>query len=202
MSSYYLRFVGADRLPRTLSEFDVARFFSLLPDDAKEIRERFRADRRLGVAMQFVFLCASGRPLDRHGAAIAGVEHYNSKHHHRLSMLTVDNHRLHARRDGRSKAAGLRSVPSDDRIRISLLAVDTHGLTSVAMAIAKLQPGAVIERMKAQEMAWQVSCQDTKCAGAGDADPERNDSLSQARARPGCPLPPMPCGILLGREGA
>ena len=45
MSSNHLRFVGADRLPRTLSEFDVARFFSLLPDDAKEIRERFRAAR-------------------------------------------------------------------------------------------------------------------------------------------------------------
>jgi hypothetical protein len=52
-------------LPRTLSEFDVDRFFSLLPDDAKAITERFRADRRLGVAVQFVFLRACGRPLDR-----------------------------------------------------------------------------------------------------------------------------------------
>ena len=65
MSSYQLHFVGADRLPRTLSEFDVARFFSLLPDDAKEIEERFRADRRLGVAVQFVFLRASGRPMNQ-----------------------------------------------------------------------------------------------------------------------------------------
>jgi hypothetical protein len=65
VSSYPLRIVGAERLPRTLSEFDVARFFSLLLDDAKEIRERFRADRRLGVAVQFVFLRASGRPLER-----------------------------------------------------------------------------------------------------------------------------------------
>ncbi|NDZ17058.1 hypothetical protein C7T35_32390 [Variovorax sp. WS11] len=61
MSSYHLRFVGADRLPRTLSEFDVARFFSLLPDEAKEIRERFRVDRRLGVAVQFVFLPTGAR---------------------------------------------------------------------------------------------------------------------------------------------
>jgi hypothetical protein len=37
----------------------------LLPDEAEEIRERFRADRRLGVAVQFVFLRSSGRPLDR-----------------------------------------------------------------------------------------------------------------------------------------
>ncbi|VTU42441.1 DUF4158 domain-containing protein [Variovorax sp. RA8] len=65
MSSYHLRFVGADHLPRTLSEFDVARFFHLAPDDAKAIKERFRADRRLGVAVQLVFLRASGRPLDR-----------------------------------------------------------------------------------------------------------------------------------------
>ncbi|MBT2303890.1 Tn3 family transposase [Variovorax paradoxus] len=65
MSKYHLRFVGADHLPRTLSEFDVARFFHLAPNEAEAIRERFRADRRLGVAVQFVFLRASGRPLDR-----------------------------------------------------------------------------------------------------------------------------------------
>jgi len=65
VSKYHLRFVGADHLPRTLSEFDVARFFHLAPADAQAISERFRADRRLGVAVQFVFLRASGRPLDR-----------------------------------------------------------------------------------------------------------------------------------------
>ncbi|VTU45939.1 Transposase, TnpA family (plasmid) [Variovorax sp. SRS16] len=65
MSTYHLRFVGADHLPRTLSEFDVARFFHLALVDAQAIRERFRADRRLGVAVQFLFLRASGRPLDR-----------------------------------------------------------------------------------------------------------------------------------------
>jgi hypothetical protein len=37
----------------------------VLSDDALAIRERFRADRRLGVAVQFVFLRACGRPLDR-----------------------------------------------------------------------------------------------------------------------------------------
>ena len=65
MSKYHLRFVGADHLPRTLSEFDVARLFHLARADAQAISERFRADRRLGVAVQFVFLRASGRPLDR-----------------------------------------------------------------------------------------------------------------------------------------
>ena len=79
VSSYQLRFVGADRLPRTLSEFDVARFFSLLPDDAKEIEERFRADRRLGVAVQFVFLRASGRPLDRLAIVPKALLHHLAK---------------------------------------------------------------------------------------------------------------------------
>lgn len=38
VSSYHLHFVGVDRAPRTLCEFDVARYFSLLPDEAEEIR--------------------------------------------------------------------------------------------------------------------------------------------------------------------
>lgn len=50
----------------------------------------------------------------RAGAAIAGVEHYNREQHHRLSMLTVDTHG-YACRDGRSKAVGVRPVPSPAR---------------------------------------------------------------------------------------
>jgi TnpA family transposase len=68
MSTYQRRFVGAEQLPRHLSEFDVEQFFRLLPDDVLAIRDRFRADRRLGPALQLVFLRASGRPLDRFAA--------------------------------------------------------------------------------------------------------------------------------------
>ena len=68
MSTYHRRFIGAEQLPRHLSDFDVEQFFRLLPDDVVAIRERFRADRRLGPAMQLLSLRASGRPLDRFAA--------------------------------------------------------------------------------------------------------------------------------------
>ena len=68
MSSYPLRFVGADRLPKSLSDFDVEQFFQLAPEEADALRERFRADQRLGAALQLVFLRASGRVLDRFSA--------------------------------------------------------------------------------------------------------------------------------------
>jgi TnpA family transposase len=65
MLGYQRRFIGATRLPRQLSEFDVEQFFSLLPDDVVAIRDRFRADRRLGPALQLVFIRATGGVLDR-----------------------------------------------------------------------------------------------------------------------------------------
>ena len=52
MSTYQRRFVGAVQLPRHLSEFDVEQFFKLLPEDVVAIRDRFRAYRRLGPALQ------------------------------------------------------------------------------------------------------------------------------------------------------
>jgi hypothetical protein len=61
----HLRFVGATELPRSLSDFDVEQSFRISAADIAAIRERFRADRRLGVALQLVFLRATGRPLDR-----------------------------------------------------------------------------------------------------------------------------------------
>ena len=69
MSTYQRRFVGAVQLLRHLSEFDVEQFFRLMPEDVVAIRDRFRADRRLGPALQLVFLRAAGRPLDRFAAA-------------------------------------------------------------------------------------------------------------------------------------
>ena len=43
VSKFHQRFAGADHLPRTLSEFDVARFFHLAVADGRAISERFRA---------------------------------------------------------------------------------------------------------------------------------------------------------------
>ena len=65
MRPIHLRFVGATELPKSLSDFDVEHSFRISAADIAAIRERFRADRRLGVALQLVFLRATGRPLDR-----------------------------------------------------------------------------------------------------------------------------------------
>nr|WP_226382965.1 DUF4158 domain-containing protein [Burkholderia mayonis] len=61
------RYVGQDRLPARLSEFDVERYFALTDSDIAAINERFRRDRRAGVAVQLVFLRASGHTLDHVG---------------------------------------------------------------------------------------------------------------------------------------
>lgn len=65
MRPIHLRFVGAAELPRSLSEFDVEQSFRLSRADIAAIRDRFRADRRLGAALQLVFLRATGRTLNR-----------------------------------------------------------------------------------------------------------------------------------------
>lgn len=65
MSTYAYRFVGLERLPGRLSDFDLGQFFQLGTDDIKAVTERFRADRRVAGALQVLFLRASGRPMDR-----------------------------------------------------------------------------------------------------------------------------------------
>ncbi|EWS60879.1 Transposase, TnpA family [Methylibium sp. T29-B] len=63
--SYAKRFIGVERLPTRLSEFDVRQAFCLSKDDIAAISERFRHDRRVAAAIQMLFLRASGRPMDR-----------------------------------------------------------------------------------------------------------------------------------------
>ena len=64
MSSYYLRFVGADTLPKSLSKREVEECFGLSIEDIQELRPpRFRGTARLGAAVQLVMLRATGRPL-------------------------------------------------------------------------------------------------------------------------------------------
>ncbi|MES2051499.1 MAG: DUF4158 domain-containing protein [Pseudomonadota bacterium] len=65
MAGFHLRFVGSKELPKSLSDFDVEQSFKLSSGDIEAIRERFRADRRLGAAVQLVVLRATGRVLDR-----------------------------------------------------------------------------------------------------------------------------------------
>lgn len=65
MVGFHLRFVGSTELPKSLSEFDVEQSFRLSTDDIANVRGRFRADRRLGAALQLVVLRASGRSLNQ-----------------------------------------------------------------------------------------------------------------------------------------
>lgn len=65
MRPVHLRFVGAAELPKSLSDFDVEQSFRISSEDVTAIRERFRADRRLGVAFQLVVLRATGRSPGR-----------------------------------------------------------------------------------------------------------------------------------------
>lgn len=67
MPSLEFRYVGQDRLPPRLSEFNVERYFALGDSDLAAISERFWRDRRSGAAIQLVFLRASGHALDHVG---------------------------------------------------------------------------------------------------------------------------------------
>lgn len=67
MSGLEFRYVGQDRLPTRLSEFDVERYFELTDSDIAAVNEHFWRDRRAGVAIQLVFLRASGHTLDHVG---------------------------------------------------------------------------------------------------------------------------------------
>jgi hypothetical protein len=66
MPGLEFRYVGQDRLPTRLSEFDVECYFALTDSEVAAINERFRRDRRAG-AIQLVFLRASGHTLDHVG---------------------------------------------------------------------------------------------------------------------------------------
>jgi len=68
MPSMEFRYVGQDRLPARLSDFDVECYFALTDGDIAAVNERFRRDRRACVAIQLVFLRASGHTLDHVGA--------------------------------------------------------------------------------------------------------------------------------------
>lgn len=65
MSDFELRYVGAEALPRSLSEFDSSYYFKLGDEDALAINAQFRGINRIGVAVLLLFMRVSGRPLDR-----------------------------------------------------------------------------------------------------------------------------------------
>nr|WP_234480904.1 MULTISPECIES: DUF4158 domain-containing protein [Paraburkholderia] len=85
MPGLEFRYVGQDRLPTRLSEFDVERYFALTDSDVASINERFRRDRRAGAAIQLVFLRASGHTLDHVGTIPRQLLRYVGE---RLSLPT------------------------------------------------------------------------------------------------------------------
>lgn len=88
MPSFYLRFVGAEALPKSLSEREVEESFSLSADDIQELRSpRFRGPGRLGVAVQLVMLRATGRFPDAFSGIPSVLLRYLST---QLSLKTTD----------------------------------------------------------------------------------------------------------------
>jgi len=85
MPGLEFRYVGQDRLPTRLSEFDVECYFALTDSDVAAINERFRRDRRAGAAIQLVFLRASGHTLDHVGTLPRQLLRYVGE---RLSLPT------------------------------------------------------------------------------------------------------------------
>lgn len=85
MPGLEFRYVGQDRLPSRLSEFDVERYFAMTDSDVAAVNERFRRDRRAGVAIQLVFLRASGHTLDHVGTLPRQLLRYIGE---RLSLPT------------------------------------------------------------------------------------------------------------------
>jgi TnpA family transposase len=70
-TSFLSRYIGADRLPRSLSTFDIDLYFSLPKDSAEAIKARFAMDRlpnadsrMVAMGAQVVFARATGRLLD------------------------------------------------------------------------------------------------------------------------------------------
>ena len=64
MSQLALKYIGADKLPAKLSEFELERLFSLTPEEIREIRSRFRRDHHVAAGVQLVFLRVAGRAFD------------------------------------------------------------------------------------------------------------------------------------------
>ena len=64
MLAWQVPYLGWLRLPADLSEFEIAHFFTLQPEEVGAVLTRYRDSLRLGAALQIGFLKMCGRPLD------------------------------------------------------------------------------------------------------------------------------------------
>ena len=64
MHAWQVPYLGWRRLPADLSEFEIAHFFSLRPEEIRAVLTKYGEALRLGAALQIGFLKMCGRPLD------------------------------------------------------------------------------------------------------------------------------------------
>jgi hypothetical protein len=64
MLAWHVPYFGWTRLPADLTEFEIAHFFSLRPEERSAVLTRYRDSLRLGAALQIGLLKMPGRPLD------------------------------------------------------------------------------------------------------------------------------------------
>ena len=64
MSQLSLKYIGTNRLPTKIAEFELDRLFSLTPEEINDIRSHFRRDHHVPAAVQLVFLRVAGRTFD------------------------------------------------------------------------------------------------------------------------------------------
>ena len=146
------RFIGAENLPTMLSEFDVQQSFCLSTDDIVAVAALIEQQRQ--TVEITCFLRVTLLELDRHGVyarVTAQPEPVPSRRRRRTYAAGLYTHVrdrwglsydqpivLNERQAGVAVEGVDRHNRAEDRIRISLLAVDTHGVTNVAMTSAKL----------------------------------------------------------------
>ena len=64
MLAWQIPYLGWRKLPVDLSDFEIAHFFTLRPEERRAVRSKYKLVLRLGVALQIGFLRMCGRPLD------------------------------------------------------------------------------------------------------------------------------------------
>jgi hypothetical protein len=140
MDSWHATFLGLRHLPREVTAFEVEVFFQFSAEEARIIEERRRPELKLGLALQIGFLRMSGRLLH----AVRMVPPLLWRHlGERFGVAAPDLASLRAmyRRAPtliEHPGAAIEGVIRHEEIDITQLAVDTHGHTDFAMALAKL----------------------------------------------------------------
>ena len=172
MDSWHATFLGLRHLPREVTAFEIEAFYQFSAEECRVIEERRRPELKLALALQIGFLRMSGRLLE----AVRIVPPLLWKHlGARFNVAAPDQARLDPRRqtpsigiyshvrdrwgifnaqplvlnEQRQAGAAIEGVVRHEEIEIAQLAVDTHGYTDFAMALAKMLGFDLCPRLKA-----------------------------------------------------